>query len=85
MSQKNDKVKSIFYDSLIICEESDAARELYNSSRFGELTEEGRLQLSLIEGLYLLEKEKIEVYDRRHSLISYDKYVTRAVRHDKNL
>ena len=43
----------------ILTENSDAAKELFNKSRFGTLLENGLVQLSLAETLYLLEKKKI--------------------------
>lgn len=39
------------------------AHNLYNKRYFGNLTDEG-LELSFIEALYLLEKEKIEIFDK---------------------
>jgi tRNA-intron endonuclease len=38
------------------------AHNLYNKRYYGNLTENG-LELSFIEALYLLEKDKIEIYD----------------------
>src|SRR3989338_2259352 len=52
-----------FSKDRILTENSDAARELYNQSRYGALLESGKVQLSLLEALYLLEKGKISIVD----------------------
>ena len=40
------------------------AHNLYNKRYYGNLTDSG-LELSFIEALYLLEKDKIEIYNER--------------------
>jgi tRNA splicing endonuclease len=47
-------IKAYFTHGRILTEDSDPARELYNKSRFGYLQKDNRVQLSLIEVLYLL-------------------------------
>jgi len=63
-AQERDKkrIKAFLIGGKVITEDSDSARELYNQSRFGIILENKKVQLSLIEALYLLEKEKIVVY-----------------------
>ena len=55
---KKDLVRVYFSKERVLTENSDAARELYNQSRFGTLLPDGKLQLTLIETLYLLEKKQ---------------------------
>ena len=45
------------------------AHNLYNKRYFGNLTDEG-LELSFIEALYLLEKEKIEIFDKNGETVT---------------
>ena len=45
------------------------AHNLYNKRYFGNLTDEG-LELSFIEALYLLEKEKIEIFDKNEETVT---------------
>ena len=59
--EKKEVVKAIFAKERILTENSDAARELYNQNRFGTLLEDGKVQLSLLEALYLIEKNRIKV------------------------
>ncbi len=52
-------LNSELIDGLIIIKDEKSV-SLHSKSHYGNLTEEG-LQLSLIEALYLLEKDKIKV------------------------
>ncbi|MBI2664952.1 tRNA-intron lyase [Candidatus Woesearchaeota archaeon] len=65
-----EKITAQFSSNQIITESSDAAKELYDKSRYGTLTADNRVQLSFIEAMYLMEKEKLVVVDRRSKEIS---------------
>lgn len=67
-------------NDLIIIED-EKSLNLYSKSHYGNLTEEG-LQLSLIEALYLLEKEKITVIQDGKELSLDEMY---RIIHDKGL
>ena len=77
-------VRSIFAKERIITENSNEARELYNQSRYGAQIEDGRLQLTLIESLYLIEKKRLVVLDGRNKPIEYEKFLKRAQRIEPN-
>src|SRR3989338_1059366 len=51
----------------VIADDKGSARQLYDSSRFGE-PREGKIDYSFVETLYLLEKAKIAVKDGKKSL-----------------
>ena len=68
-------IKTTFAQERVLTENSNEARDLYNQSRYGSLLENGKVQLSLIEALYLLEKGKIEVYDKRNKTIDFDAFL----------
>ncbi len=72
-----ETVKVIFSPERIISEDSDPARELFNKSRFGKLTD-NKVQLSFIEMMYLLEKGKVEVVDGRNKAISRDSLLKKS-------
>jgi len=55
------KITAVFGKERVVTDDSDHARDLYNQSGFGQLLEKGKVQLSLLETLYLLEKKKIKV------------------------
>jgi tRNA splicing endonuclease len=62
--QKKERVKSNFFENSVVTINSDLARELYNQSRYGELKSDGKVSLSLIEGLYLV---KVNFLDENRS------------------
>ena len=67
------KIKAFFAKERVLTENTDLARELYNKSVYGSVMDDGTLQLSLVEALYLLEKGKLEVLDGRKQKIPFEK------------
>ena len=80
-----DTVKATFVKRRVVTEDSDQARELYNQSRYGAVIEESKIQLSLIEALYLLEKKRLEIYDGKNKKIGYDEFLRKAKKLEPNL
>ncbi len=78
------KVRATLVGNKVNTEDSDLARELYNQGRFGTLLENGRVQLSLIEALYLMEKEKITVYSERKK-IEFDKILKKVEKKEPDI
>lgn len=72
------KIKSEFAGDNVLTEVSDAARELYNQSRYGTLLDNGKVQLSLIEAFYLMEKGAIEIYRSKNSKFGIDIFSKKA-------
>lgn len=83
-TDKKDIVKAIYNIGAILTENSDNSRDLFNTSRFGDLREDGKLNLSLIEGLYLLERGKLEIFDGKNHSLSAEEYLKKAMKKDKN-
>ncbi len=82
--QVTEPVKAFFSKERVLTESSDNGRELYNQSRYGDLLDDGRVQLSLIEALYLLEKKKIIVYDLRNKNIDFEGFLKKAQKVEPN-
>ena len=82
--EKKKEIKAIFVEERILTENSDDARELYNQSRYGTLLEDGKVQLSLLEAFYLMEKNKIKVIDGKNKKISFDKFLKKAQKLEPN-
>jgi len=59
------RVNAIIVDTVVLTENTETARELYNQSRFGELTDTCQVQMTFLEALYLLEKGKLVVKSGR--------------------
>ncbi len=71
-------IQTVFSKGRVLTENSDAAKELYNQNRFGKLLENGKVQMSLVEALYLAEKAKIEILDSRNKKIDLDLFIRKA-------
>lgn len=71
--------KAIFIKTEIIVDDTESINELYNKSCFGS-PKDGRLILSLVEALYLLEKSKIEVYDYRNKKLNFKSFLKKAIK-----
>ena len=82
--EKKPAVQAIFVRERIITESSDEARTLYAKSVFGKIMEDGKVQLSLLEALYLLEKKKIEIKDGRKKLLTPEEYLRKAQKVEPN-
>jgi tRNA-intron endonuclease len=81
---KKERIKTVFANERVLAEAGDDTRELYNQSRYGTLLENGKLQLSLLEALYLLEKKKIDVKDSRNKLMDFENFLKKATRLEPN-
>jgi len=79
-----EKLKAYFQEQTVITEPSAEAKELFDKSRYGKMQDGDKVQLSLIEGLYLLEKGKLVVLDGRNKEISVERFLKRAKRKEPN-
>ena len=77
-------VKGIFAEERVLLENSDAARELFNQSCYGTVLEDGKLQLSLCEALYLLERGKISVSEGKKKKLGVDEFLVKAKKFEPN-
>jgi len=82
--EHKEPVKAYFSNERVLTESSDDARELYNQSRYGELLDDGRVQLSLTEAIYLLEKKKLVAYDSRNKLIDFESFLKKSQKKEPN-
>lgn len=83
-NKKRPKIKAVFSNERIVTENSNEARDLYNQSVFGSILENGQVQLSLHEALYLMEKNRLEVMDYRKKEMSFQEYFKRANKIEPN-
>jgi tRNA-intron endonuclease len=81
---KKEKIKTVFANERVLAEACDETRELYNQSRYGTLLEGGKLQLSLLEALYLLEKNKINIFDSKNKVLGLEEFLKKATKLEPN-
>ncbi|PIZ51070.1 tRNA-intron lyase [Candidatus Woesearchaeota archaeon CG_4_10_14_0_2_um_filter_33_13] len=77
-AKKKPLIKAILAGERVITEASDEARELYNQSRFGTLAENGKVELSLLESYYLMEKGKVELKNESGRALSFEAFLKKA-------
>ena len=77
-------VSAIFARERVITESTDEAREFYDQSRFGSVIEDGKVQLSLLESLYLMEKGRLKVRDGRNKVVVFDTFIKKASKVEPN-
>jgi tRNA-intron endonuclease, archaea type len=81
--KKKDKVKAIYAHERVLTESSDEARTFYAKSAYGQMIEGGKVQLSLPEALYLLEKGKLELFDGKKK-VSSEEFIRKARKAEPN-
>jgi len=82
--EDKQKIISELAGDKVLTEVSDASRELYNQSRYGALLDNGKLQLSLIEALYLMEKGTIEIYRSKTKRFDSESFSKKAKKLEPN-
>ncbi|MFA5796678.1 MAG: tRNA-intron lyase [Candidatus Woesearchaeota archaeon] len=81
---RKERIRAVFAQERVLTDISDEIRELYNQSRYGVILESGKLQLSLLEALYLVEKNKLEVLDSRSKTIDFESFLKKATKLEPN-
>ncbi len=66
----------------LIAEDKNEAHNLYDQSRYGEI-KDNKVQYSLVEGLYLLEKNRVDILEGKKKL-DFDNFVKKAVKREPN-
>ena len=82
--KKKTPILAIFLRERVITEPSDDARELYNQSRFGNQIEEGKIELSLLEGLYLMEKGRLSIKSENGRALDFQAFLRKALKSEPN-
>ena len=82
--KKKVLIKALMAGERVITEASDDARELYNQSRFGSISDSGKIELSLLEGFYLMEKGKLDVKSDAGRKISFESFLRKARKTEPN-
>ena len=68
----------------VLVEKSDESLDLYNKSRFGSLSQTNDLHLSFFEALFLMDKGKLLVNDKRGKTYDKERFIRKISRKDKS-
>ncbi|MFH1850548.1 MAG: tRNA-intron lyase [archaeon] len=82
--KRKRRVKGLLIKEQVVTESSDEARLFYEKSRFGSIIEGGKVQLSLLEALYLVDKGRLRIFDYRKKEMKQDRFIRRAARTETN-
>ncbi len=78
-----EKILAEYLDGKVIAESSEESREFYDKSRYGEPLQK-KIQYSLVEGLYLVEREKMLIMKGNKEL-SFEQLMKLAIKIEANL
>ena len=76
------KINAFLLGRVVTAENKAEAKELYNKSRFGELVDK-KIQYSLVEALYLIEKKKLAIKEDKKA-IKQDDFIKTAIKLEKD-
>ena len=66
----------------LIAEDKEEAHNLYDQSRYGEILD-NKIQYSFVEGLYLIEKGRVEILENKKNL-KFDDFIKKASKKEPN-
>lgn len=72
------KTDATFLEDRVIVWDAQASETLYSRGFYGKMLDSERLQLSLVESLYLLSEEVIKIRDRKGKILEFDEFVEKA-------
>ena len=75
-----NEIKSLLTKGVVTTENSQQARELHEKGSYGTILSDGRVRLSLLEAVFLSEKQKIITYDGKKKKISQEKIMEKAAK-----
>lgn len=78
------RVKALLEGDAVRTENADVARELFTKSQFGALLDDGRVQLSPLETVYLIAKKRLVLLSGKNRQIKLDAFIAKVRKHDKN-
>ncbi|MBU0472252.1 MAG: tRNA-intron lyase [Nanoarchaeota archaeon] len=81
---KKEPLKAIFAQERALVESSEEAQSVYDNGIYGTLLEDKKLQLSLQEALYLMDKGKIIIIDGKNKEFTFERFVKKATRIEPN-
>ena len=82
-TKSTEKFDVVLTGQRVVSDETDASRNLYDQSRFGEIKER-KIQYSLVEALFLYEKGKVNIKNDKGKELNLDSFVKLATKFEPN-
>lgn len=76
-------IKGVFSKDNVLTEKDNESLDFYNKSRLGEINK-NKIQYSLTEALYLLDKDKMKITDYKDKNLDFDSFLKKARKLQKN-
>jgi tRNA-intron endonuclease len=74
------KTDATFLEDRVIAWDAQASQTLYVRGFYGKMLDSERLQLSLVESLYLFSEEVLTIRDRYGKVFSFEKFIEEALK-----
>jgi tRNA-intron endonuclease, archaea type len=74
------KTDATFLEDRVITWDTQASQTLYLKGFYGKMLDTERLQLSLVESLYLFSRKIIKIWDRNGKVFSFEKFIEEATK-----
>lgn len=78
------RITALLEGDAIRTENASEARDLFRKGQFGALLDDGRVQLSPLETVYLVAKKRLLLVDGKGRTVKLDAFISRVRRKDKN-
>lgn len=78
------KVEAHILKDVVVADEANETRELYDKGRYGEKQDNKTILYSLHEALYLVDRGKFEILDIKNKKINYTSFLKIAVKVEPN-
>ncbi len=76
--------EAVFVQERVLLDNCDETQDFYNNGAYGKQLEDKKLQLSLQEALYLMDKKKIRIKDLRGVFFTFERFLKKAIRIEPN-
>lgn len=83
-SLKGPQIVGTLTRDIVIAQDSNETRDLYNKTRYGEPQDSKKFHYSLLEALYLMERGKLKLIDLKDKEIDRDAFTKKALKIEPN-
>jgi tRNA-intron endonuclease len=77
------RIRALVEGSAVRTENTDAARALFRTGQFGALLDDGRIQLSPLEAVYLTAKKRLQLFNEKNKVVTLDTFIASVRKKDK--
>ncbi len=78
------RITALLEGDAIRTENASEARALFTKGQFGALLDDGRVQLSPLEAVYLVAKKRLVLVDSNNKIVKLDAFISRVRKKDRN-